>query len=407
MSFLTAAISQMETSKSQMQQISIERIHLDPTNDTLYPPFDPENCADDRDLIESIREVGLLQPLCVRRHGQLPDEHIVISGHRRLQACQVVGIKKVECLILSADTEEEQITMKMDLVLSNRTRDRSNPAIQAKEVAFLENHMRELKKIRPDRFKGLTIRSLVAVELGVSERTVASAEKINNNLDQETYSAFMAGELSQRKALEAADNNRIAAGKKTRTNYLNFDEIALPAREEISKILFTQLICAAAIEQIEDKSVFLAKVKEHHLRGHHGHSDQNFHAQFDPKGLILKLPSSNKEIRLTPNQIYHATLWGYQSQLQNRIEIQPCVDSEAVLKTTYVEKENTNRDIALRMKKKLEDCASRLEDHPQLWNDEIVQNSVICLEKRIADLLTGTHEFETRKNEKHNTEVLS
>ena len=407
MSFLTAAISQMETSKSQMQQIGIERIHLDPTNDTLYPRFDPENCVDDRDLIESIREVGLLQPLCVRRHGQLTDEYIVISGHRRLQACRLVGIKKVECLILSADTKEEQITMKMDLVLSNRTRDKSNPAIQAKEVAFLENHMRELKKIRPDRFKGFTIRSLVAAELGISERTVASAEKINNNLDQETYSAFMAGELSQRKALEAADNNRIAAGKKTRTNYLNFDEAALPAREEISKILFTQLICAVAIEKIEDKNVFLAKVKEHHMRSHHGHSDQKFTAQFDPKGLIVKLSSNSKEIRLTPNQIYHATLWEYQSQQQNRIETQPCADKEVVLKTSYVEKENTNRDIALRMKKNLEGCASRLEEKPQLWNDEIVQNSVICLGKRIADLLHEMHTDENHTNEKHHAEVFS
>jgi len=407
MSFLTAAISQMETSKSQMQQIGIERIHLDPTNDTLYPRFDPENCADDRDLIESIREVGLLQPLCVRRHGQLPDEHIVISGHRRLQACRLAGIKKVECLILSADTKEEQITMKMDLVLSNRTRDRSNPAIQAKEVAFLENHMRELKKIRPDRFKGFTIRSLVAAELGVSERTVASAEKINNNLDQETYLAFMAGELSQRKALEAADKSRIDAGKKTRTEYINFDETELPTREEISKLLYTQLICAAAIEQMEDKSIFLAKVKEHHLRSHQIDSGQNYTAQFDPKGLLVKLPSISNEIRLTPNQIYHATLLGYQLQQQNRMETKPCVGSEEVLEISYAEKENTNRDIALRMKKNLEECASRLEDNPQLWSDEIVQNSVLSLEKRIEDLLSGTHEFETRKNEKHNTEVLS
>ncbi|MEI8201231.1 MAG: ParB N-terminal domain-containing protein [Eubacteriales bacterium] len=407
MSFLTAAISQMETSKSQMQQIGIERIHLDPTNDTLYPRFDPENCADDRDLIESIREVGLLQPLCVRRHGQLTDEYIVISGHRRLQACQVARIKKVECLILSADTQEEQITMKMDLVLSNRTRDRSNPAIQAKEVAFLENHMRELKKIRPDRFKGFTIRSLVAAELGVSERTVASAEKINNNLDQETYSAFMAGELSQRKALEAADNKRIAAGKKTRTEYLNFDETALPAKEDISKLLYTQLICSAAIEKIEDKSVFLAKLKEHHLRGHHGHSDQNFIAQFDPKGLILKLPSNSKEIRLTPNQIYNATLWEYQSQQQNRIETQSCVDKAAVQKTFYKGNEDTDKNIVLRMGKKLEDCASRLQDNPQLWNDKIVQNTFLSLEKRIEDLLNKMLVDENHTNEKHHTEVFS
>lgn len=407
MSFLTAAISQMETSKSQMQQIRIERIHLDLTNDTLYPRFDPENCADDRDLIESIREVGLLQPLCVRRHGQLPDEYIVISGHRRLQACRMVEVKKIECLILSVDTQEEQITMKMDLVLSNRTRDRSNPAIQAKEVAFLEKHMRELKKIRPDRFKGFTIRSLVAAELGISERTVASAEKINNNLDQTTYSAFISGELSQREALEAADKIRIDTGKKIDNVYLNFDEAALPAREEISKILFAQLICTVAIEKIEDKSVFLAKVKEHHMRSHHGHSDQNFTAQFDPKGLIVKLPTNSKEIRLTPNQIYHATLWEYQSQQQNRIEAQPCVDKEAVLKTFYDGNEDTDKTIVLRMGKKLEDCALRLQDNPRLWNDKIVQNNFFSLEKRIEDLINKKLVDESHTNENHHTEVLS
>ena len=55
MSFLATAISRMETTKSQMQQVGVERIHLDPTNDSLYPRFDPENNTDDRDLIESIR----------------------------------------------------------------------------------------------------------------------------------------------------------------------------------------------------------------------------------------------------------------------------------------------------------------------------------------------------------------
>jgi len=214
MSFLSASISKLETSKSQMQQINVDRIHLDPMNDTLYPRFDPENCEEDRDLIESIREAGLLQPLCVRRHEQLPDEHIVIAGHRRLQACKVVGIKKVECLILSAATEEDKITLKMDLVLSNRTRDRSNPAIQAKEVAYLENLMRNLKKINPEHFKGLTIRSIVANELGISQRTVASVEKINNNLDPATYKAFIEGDLTQKQALIKADEAMVAGGKK-------------------------------------------------------------------------------------------------------------------------------------------------------------------------------------------------
>ena len=387
MSFLATAISRMETTKSQMQQVGVERIHLDPTNDSLYPRFDPENNTDDRDLIESIREVGLLQPLCVRRHGQLPDEHIVISGHRRLQACRAAGIKTVECLILSADTAEDQITLKMDLVLSNRTRDRSNPAIQAKEVAFLENLMRDLKKINPARFKGFTIRSLVAAELGVSERTVASAEKINHNLDQETYAEFVSGKISQKVALEKADKNLSDSGKKAVEEALNFDDIDLPTREEISRILYTQLISTAAIEKIEDKAAFLSEVKEFHMRSRHGHSDQNFSAHFDPRGLVVKLPVKDKPIRLTPSQIYHATLWEHQHIQKINADKQLLVDKTASKKDFSTVA--SDEFIIRRLSKKLEDSVARLEDNPQLWPDETIQNCILRLEKRISALLSG------------------
>lgn len=60
------------------------------------------------ELAESIREIGLLQPILVR---QLGDRYEVIAGHRRLLATRRLGIDPVQCLVL--DTEgEEAITAK-------------------------------------------------------------------------------------------------------------------------------------------------------------------------------------------------------------------------------------------------------------------------------------------------------
>ncbi len=48
------------------------------------------------DLVESIRDRGLLQPILVRRHG---DGYELVAGHRRLEACKRLGIVRIPALI--------------------------------------------------------------------------------------------------------------------------------------------------------------------------------------------------------------------------------------------------------------------------------------------------------------------
>ena len=64
--------------------------------------------ANDREalnaLCESIREVGILQPLYVRR--TTGNRFLLISGRRRLAAARMAGIHYVPCIVSEADRED-------------------------------------------------------------------------------------------------------------------------------------------------------------------------------------------------------------------------------------------------------------------------------------------------------------
>ena len=63
--------------------------------------FDPEEL---RELGESIRLYGILQPLTVRKTG--PTTFELVAGERRLRAAVLVGMETVPCLLLNVDAEQ-------------------------------------------------------------------------------------------------------------------------------------------------------------------------------------------------------------------------------------------------------------------------------------------------------------
>ena len=71
--------------------------------DLLEPgPFQPRGPVMDSDLSElaaSIRAQGLLQPLLVRPHPQLPGRYQIIAGERRWRASKLAGLSEVPCFI--------------------------------------------------------------------------------------------------------------------------------------------------------------------------------------------------------------------------------------------------------------------------------------------------------------------
>ena len=59
-----------------------------------------------QELTLSIAQVGLIQPLTVRPAG---DGYELISGERRLRACQLLGLREVPCIVEQADPERSAL----------------------------------------------------------------------------------------------------------------------------------------------------------------------------------------------------------------------------------------------------------------------------------------------------------
>ena len=86
------------------QKIEIERIHAFPNH-----PFKVMDDEKMDTLVDSIRENGILNPVIVR-----PDQsgnYEMISGHRRLHAAKIVGLKKVPAIVKEMSDDEAIIKM--------------------------------------------------------------------------------------------------------------------------------------------------------------------------------------------------------------------------------------------------------------------------------------------------------
>ena len=86
------------------QEIDISRIHTFPNH-----PFKVINDDKMENLVESIRDNGVLNPVIVR-----PDQtgnYEMISGHRRLHAAGIVGLDKIPAIVIEMSDDEAIIKM--------------------------------------------------------------------------------------------------------------------------------------------------------------------------------------------------------------------------------------------------------------------------------------------------------
>ena len=86
-----------KTAKRQVLELSIEDIRPNPHQPRQV--FSPEELAE---LALSISQVGVLQPLSVRRVGTGWE---LIAGERRLRAAKMAGLARVPCLPVEADDD--------------------------------------------------------------------------------------------------------------------------------------------------------------------------------------------------------------------------------------------------------------------------------------------------------------
>lgn len=94
---------------SERKPLLSHRVLYLPT-DALHPnPHQPRRDFDEgalRELSESIRRYGILQPLTVRR---TENGYELIAGERRLRAAKLAGLREVPCLLARSSEEESAL----------------------------------------------------------------------------------------------------------------------------------------------------------------------------------------------------------------------------------------------------------------------------------------------------------
>jgi ParB family chromosome partitioning protein len=97
--------------------------------DSIKPnPRQPREVFDEdalQELVTSIKEVGLLQPVVVRQLG--PARYELIMGERRWRACREAGLEAIPAIVRATDDEK----LLLDALLENLHRAQLNPLEEA------------------------------------------------------------------------------------------------------------------------------------------------------------------------------------------------------------------------------------------------------------------------------------
>ena len=92
--------------KPKLMNIKLEKLH--PFEDHPYKVLDDESMTE---LVESIKEYGLLNRIIVRPLEDKQDEYEIISGHRRVHAAELLETKEVPAVVHFIDRDQATILM--------------------------------------------------------------------------------------------------------------------------------------------------------------------------------------------------------------------------------------------------------------------------------------------------------
>ena len=152
------------------------------------------------ELADSIATVGLLDPIRVRRDG---DVYVIISGHRRRAAIKLLidsGEAKwktgVPCIVERGEITAELAELK--LIYANSATRKLSPAEMSRQAARVEELLYTLKE-QGFSFPG-RMQTHVAQACGTTESKLKRLHAIRANLDPQLLSMFDAGKLNEEAA---------------------------------------------------------------------------------------------------------------------------------------------------------------------------------------------------------------
>lgn len=204
--FTLPTLDDLFTTQAERDDAKLERVKNIPL-DELHPfknhPFKILNNEDMERMIESIRKVGTITPALARPLSDGGYE--LISGHRRLAACQVLGIETMPVIVREMSDDETVIAM-VDANLQRET-------ILPSEKAFAYK-----MKLDAIKHQGVTSRQLGEKLLSV---TLVSKDSDDSERQIQRYIrlTYLIPEL-----LSMVDENKIAFNPAVEISYLDREE---------------------------------------------------------------------------------------------------------------------------------------------------------------------------------------
>ena len=202
----TNSLDELFSSQEERDDAKLERVKEIPLNE-LHPfkdhPFKIQNNEEMKRLIESIQKFGTLTPALAR---PLPEGgYELISGHRRLAACQVLGIETMPVIVREMSDDEAVIAM----VDANLQREHILPS----EKAFAYK-----MKLEAIKHQGITSRQVGEKLLSVTQ---VSKESDDSERQVQRYIrlTYLIPEL-----LEMVDDGKIAFNPAVEISYLEQSE---------------------------------------------------------------------------------------------------------------------------------------------------------------------------------------
>lgn len=199
----TTSLDELFSSQEERDDAKLERVKDIPLTE-LHPfkahPFKIQNNEEMKRLIESIQKFGTLTPALAR---PLPEGgYELISGHRRLAACQVLGIETMPVIIREMSDDEAVIAM----VDANLQREHILPS----EKAFAY-------KMKLDAIKHQGVASAqVGQKLLSVEKVAEDAGESRNQVKRYIRLTYLIPEL-----LSMVDDGKIAFNPAVEISYLD------------------------------------------------------------------------------------------------------------------------------------------------------------------------------------------
>ena len=204
--FTLPTLDDLFTTQAERDDAKLERVKNIPL-DELHPfknhPFKVQNNEEMERMIESIRKVGTITPALAR---PLPDGgYELISGHRRLAACQVLGIETMPVIVREMSDDEAVIAM-VDANLQRET-------ILPSEKAFAYK-----MKLDAIKHQGVTSRQLGEKLLSITQVSKDSDDS-ERQIQRYIRLTCLIPEL-----LSMVDDKKIAFNPAVEISYLDRDE---------------------------------------------------------------------------------------------------------------------------------------------------------------------------------------